>query len=310
MNESTFTHRQPRTWLKVSFTVSSALTESASAFLADLSNSGVEIIPETAQHPDLSFEKIVGYLTEDGNTQKKLKRLNSFLTNIQQEMPEGTSTVLYSEIIKEEDWGKTWKKHFKPARITKRLVVKPSWEEYTAEPNDVVLELDPGMAFGTGLHASTRLALELIDHIYQTLMPPPRTVLDVGTGTGILAMAAALFGAKEVIAIDNDPDAVDAAQRNIARNKLNALVTASDSDLSSISNSFDLVIANITHDTIIELAPNLKQALKADGSLILSGILQGEQEESICLAMSAIDLTIITSKYQEEWFAGRFTHTK
>ncbi|OGR08421.1 MAG: ribosomal protein L11 methyltransferase [Deltaproteobacteria bacterium RIFOXYD12_FULL_50_9] len=307
MTTSTFSHRPPRTWLKVFFSVPNSLAESAAAFLAELSDSGVELISDTAQPNDQPLEKIIGYLPTNDNTADLLRQIRDYLGSMQKSYPQWSTLDVHTEPVIEEDWGITWKKYFKPTKITSRLVVKPSWEEYTPEPDDAVLEIDPGMAFGTGLHASTCLALEIIDQLYQGPLPQPQSVLDVGTGTGILAMACVLFGAGQVIAIDNDPDAVAAAQGNISRNNLDAIATASAKDLAAINETFDLVIANITHDTIIELAPLLKRSLNIAGNLILSGILQGEQEKNICLELAAIGLSVNDSRYQEEWFAGRFT---
>lgn len=207
--------------------------------------------------------------------------------------------------LREEDWGKNWKEHFKPIRITPRITIKPSWEEYSADDDEIIIEMDPGMAFGTGHHASTRLALAFIDTCYAQGLFSKR-VLDVGTGTGVLGMACALFGASEVLGIDNDPDAVAAAEENVQRNRLAERMTVSGRDLATVTGPFDLVIANITSNVLTEMSELLCHRLAPAGHLILAGILKEQQEEAIRTTFTGLGLHHLATNYQDEWASLHF----
>lgn len=201
----------------------------------------------------------------------------------------------------DEDWATSWKQFFTPFAIAPGLIIKPSWESYTSKPGEQVLEIDPGMAFGTGQHASTKLALGLIQSCLRN--GPLERVLDVGTGTGILAMAAALFGAKVITAIDNDPEAVQAATENIARNNLENQIAVAVTALADLNGGFHLICANILHDVLVELAPALVDRLVPQGQLVLAGLLRGEQEESIVSVYGQLGLTLQQAVYEEDWVA-------
>jgi ribosomal protein L11 methyltransferase len=178
-------------------------------------------------------------------------------------------------------------------------VIAPSWEEYAAQSGEKVIVMDPGMAFGTGHHATTSMAAALV------LETVAATVLDVGCGTGILAMTAALSGAGRVLAIDNDPLAVTAARENVARNGLSDKIEVSGDAVSSVSGSFQVVIANIVHDTLVDLAFDLVRPTVLGGYLILSGILAGEQEESITRHFAALGCALNDQRRRDEWVALR-----
>ena len=297
MTEHDITHRLPKVWVKVSIDLPAELSETAAVFLNQLSGSGIELAPGPS-----SRERAIAYLPEE-NAEADLSALTAFLQDLEQQHPAGAPFPVQTERLVEEDWGKAWRSHFKTSRASARLVVKPTWEAYTPSGPEQVIELDPGMAFGTGLHASTRLSLELIESRYSLAGSGPRRALDVGTGTGILAMACALFGAREVVAIDNDPDAVHTAFQNVRHNGLAEVVEVSGLDLRVLTGPFDLVVANIIHDTLLELMPLLSSLLASDGVLILAGILKGEQEQSILAACGAHGLAAAEVRYSEEWAA-------
>jgi ribosomal protein L11 methyltransferase len=204
-------------------------------------------------------------------------------------------------LMADQDWATSWQQYFKPFEIVSGLVIKPSWEEYLPSPGQHILELDPGMAFGTGQHASTRMALALIKKSMEEAIP--QQALDVGTGTGILAMAAALFGAGQVIAIDNDPDAAVVARENIEKNRLEERIEVSTTPVAQIQGTFQLVCANIVHDVLVEMAPVLAELTAAGGDLVLAGILSGAQEEHILAVYHPLGLHLCDRQYQEEWVA-------
>lgn len=199
--------------------------------------------------------------------------------------------------VRNEDWAEGWKQHFPATRISQRLVVRPSWETFAARPEDVVIEIDPGMAFGTGTHGTTRLCLEAVAAICETEVP--QRVLDVGTGSGILAIAAAAFGAKRVLACDIDPEACAIALENAELNGVDN-ITFTIAPLEELEEGFDLILANILAEENIRLAPELVKRLAPGGALVLSGILI-EKEALVVSAFSAWPLSAPTITHNDEW---------
>lgn len=174
-------------------------------------------------------------------------------------------------------WRDGWKAYFKPLRVGERFVVRPSWEPYAALPADLVITLDPGQAFGTGTHETTQLLLgALSGHV-----EPGARVLDVGTGSGILAIGACLLGASHVTAIDTDPLAVSATLENAAANGVSDRIAASDTDVSQIGERFPLVLANIEARVLVPMAPVLSERVADGGKLFLSGLLQPDMERML-----------------------------
>jgi ribosomal protein L11 methyltransferase len=210
--------------------------------------------------------------------------------------------------LNQTDWGSAWKKFFKPLRVGNRLVIKPSWEPFEARPDDIIIEIDPGMAFGTGLHASTRLCLRLLEQHIR----PGDTVLDVGVGSGILSIAAARLGAAYVQGVDVDPDAVDIARENI---RLNAQtfgpqesfadrveVLVGSIDTLSMMEKFDCIVMNIRPNIILPLIPYAEAVLQTGGALIISGILEEEGAELIHEVRS-FDLLVHNHLEEDGWIA-------
>jgi ribosomal protein L11 methyltransferase len=166
-------------------------------------------------------------------------------------------------------WREAWRAYFKPLKVGPRFVVKPSWEPYQAQPSDIVITLDPGQAFGTGTHESTQLLLAALSEHVQTGM----RVLDVGTGSGILAIACALLGASHVLALDVDPLALSATTENSAANRVSALVQAGDQPVDRVEEAFPLVLANIEARVLVPLAAVLSERVRPSGLLFWSGLL-------------------------------------
>jgi ribosomal protein L11 methyltransferase len=173
--------------------------------------------------------------------------------------------------VQEEDWAEAWKSYFKPEHIGK-IVIKPSWEEYAPLADELVIELDPGMAFGTGTHPTTRLCLKLLPEV----VTAHTTMLDLGTGSGILALAAAKLGVSKIIATDIDPLAVRVAQQNISRNGAEGLIAVYESDLLQrpLPVKFNLVVANIITNAILQVIPHLSKVLEEKGLFLASGIIE------------------------------------
>ena len=201
--------------------------------------------------------------------------------------------------VADEDWSENWKKYYKPFRVGSRLVVKPTWEPYAAQPNDLVIELDPGMAFGTGTHETTNMCMRLIEKHWKSGM----RVMDVGTGSGILAIAAAELGATDVLAIDIDPDAVKVAKENVKLNHVENCVRVVVGDLvKSEAMPCELAVANIVADAICMLAQPLTRHLVRGGLLICSGIIR-ERESDVQAAARAAGYQQVDRIEQGEWVA-------
>lgn len=183
----------------------------------------------------------------------------------------GLKVELELKQIKEEDWAEAWKQYFKPEHIGK-IVIKPTWEEYSPVKDEIVIELDPGMAFGTGTHPTTRICIGLL----QKMITSQTEMLDVGTGSGILSLAGAKLGAKRIVATDIDPVAVKVALENIKRNRMESFIEVYQSNLLErpLGFRFNLVIANIIANAILEIAPQLAKVLAPGGIFIASGIIE------------------------------------
>lgn len=207
--------------------------------------------------------------------------------------------------VKEEDWAEAWKQYFKPERIGK-IVVKPSWEEYSPANGEMVIELDPGMAFGTGTHPTTRLCLKLL----QEIITSQTKMLDVGTGSGILALAGAKLGAQRITAMDIDPVAVKIALENIKRNQMEELITVYESNLLErpLDIKFNLVVANIISNAIIEISSQLVKVMEPGGLFLASGIIEERYSEVLdCLFKEGF---IHVKHVFEEGWAGLLVRAK
>lgn len=293
-------------WLKLSFICPLALMEAVSDLLTVCSDSGVEESPATAAGCRLSGFFYVN-ATEEGAAQAQVEQIKHETKTALAEL-----FALYGEplpefeqaMLADEDWANSWKEHFKTFAIAPGLVIKPSWEEYMPSPGEQVLEMDPGMAFGTGRHATTRGALQLIKRSMQENIP--NRVLDVGTGTGILAMGTALWGVPEVLALDNDPEAVRVAGDNVVQNKLSGRIRVELTSVEQVKGSYGLISANIVHDVLVEMLPHLRRLTARPGFLVLAGILAGGQERNITKLYAQAGFTLLGCEYEEEWVSLLF----
>jgi len=242
-----------------------------------------------------------GYLFADAGSFERLAALKSALAALTADVigfDAGPLTVS-TENVRDEDWAESWKQYYKPFRVGERLVIKLVWEAFAQKPEDILLEIDPGPAFGNGTHETTAMCLALLE---QTIRPGD-AVLDVGTGSGILALAAAKLGASQVLAIDLDPVAVRVAAENARRNGLSAIVTARAGDLlQDVDVQADLALANIIADAVILLTGAVRGRLRPGGRFISSGIIR-DREPDVLEALERAGFAISHVERQGEWVA-------
>ena len=236
---------------------------------------------------------VAGYLPVDDRLEGRLEELQTALAKLPDFGVIGAGTELTLKYVEEADWANAWKAFYKPFRVGRRLIVTPPWESPELAPDDIPLVIDPGMAFGTGSHPTTQLCLTALEDYVQ----PGQSVADVGTGSGILAIAAAKLGASPVAANDNDTLAVRIAGENAAANHVTVAVTEA-----LPLGTYHILVANILADVIIGLADELISRLKPGGLLIASGIID-TREADVQNALQALSLFHVETRRQGEWVA-------
>ncbi len=290
------------TWLEIACRVPAPLADQVADELVALTGSGVCVDNQAVDTFSLdtvtepSIVTIKAYLPDDASTGETVAAIRRVLESL---TPCGTIPEPVVMPVHEEDWANTWKEHFKPTRIGRRLVVAPTWEPYTAEAGDIVIRLDPGMAFGTGTHATTRLCLQALEEIVGASVSHA-SALDVGCGSGILAIGAALLGVPAVTAIDIDPVAADVTIENAVLNSVETGITASTTPLQSVEGTFDIVVANILAEDLARMARDLVARVAASGRLILSGILN-EKETVVTAAFDPLFASPATVTRDGDW---------
>jgi ribosomal protein L11 methyltransferase len=211
---------------------------------------------------------------------------------------------LQTRIVHEEDWAAAWKAYFPVLRIGRRLVIRPTWRRHRRQPDDVVIAMDPGMAFGTGLHPTTRLCLAALEPLAEDGTLADARILDVGCGSGVLAVAALLLGGASAVGVDIDPIAIESTLANARRNGLTRRVTARVGSLPTGDPPVDVVLANLIAGVLVPLAPLLHDALRTGGTLIASGIFI-DREAEVRAAFEAAGLVVGDRTAEGEWIALR-----
>lgn len=250
------------------------------------------------------------YLPLDGSASEARRRLEEGLWHLGQILP--LPSPVFRE-LEESDWSEAWKQQYHRLHVGRRIVLVPAWETYEPSPGQVVVRLEPGQAFGTGLHPTTRLCLEALER----LVHPGCTVLDVGTGSGVLAIAAAMLGADPVLALDADPVAVRTAAENVAANGVAPQVAVRHASLPggdtlprhfSLDGSlerlddgaYDLVLINILAPVIVGMAPALAARTRPTGHLVAAGLIE-DQQAGVAHALQAQGFTILDRTQEDDW---------
>lgn len=275
-------------WLELKVQAHPEAVESVSELLSSYTPGGVaieepiELIDEGQEYRILTGQpvKVHAYLPIDGKEEEARQHIAEGLWHLSSLGPQFVGE-LTTQIVNEEDWANAWKDYYHVTHIGQRLVIRPSWREYTPQNDEVVLELDPGMAFGTGLHPTTRMCLEQLEKYTR----PGMRAADVGTGSGILALATARLGAQSVYCIDNSSVAVESALANAASNKLSTQVQVvlgvlDETEAARMIGQYDLVLANIIARVIGGIAPQLAQIMAPGALLIASGIIEERCHEA------------------------------
>ena len=239
---------------------------------------------------------VTGYFADTPNAAEKCKSLEMALTRLH--ATGGISTTVTYSRIDEQDWAEAWKEYFWPEKITDTLVVKPSWREYDARPEETIIEIDPGMAFGTGTHPTTALCIQMIENHLNA----GDSFLDVGTGSGILMIAAAKLGASVVHGVDNDEMAVGVAAKNLRSNGIERFQLATGNLVENVNHAFDLVVANILAEVIVVLLPQVRAVLRPKGIFICSGIISAKKN-SVLASLQENGFVGFEILEKEDWVA-------
>ncbi|CAB1240530.1 50S ribosomal protein L11 methyltransferase [Clostridium sp. MT-14] len=281
-------------WIEVAIITSSEAVEAVSGILYNTGVQGVSI----EDPKDIEFEKkrpqdwdyfdesllkvkdgavIKGYYKEDENLKNYLEYIKERVNNLKNcGIDKGKGIITVSK-VNEEDWENNWKQYYKPYRAGNRVVVKPIWENYNPEKDDLVVQLDPGMAFGTGTHETTRMCIKALEKYVKL----DSQVFDIGTGSGILAITAAKLGAKHVIAVDINGTAVESALKNLEYNDVKNIEVFQGNLMEKVHGKADVVVANIIADAIISLTDDVKNFIVPGGIFISSGIIKDRRKDVI-----------------------------
>lgn len=289
-------------WLELSCTVDREAADAVAELLARHAPGGVAIHDEAPRPPPFEDEppapsdrvRMAAYVPDTPEGAAAREAIEQSLWLLSRLAPLGPLAV---RVFTEDDWATAWKEHFQVLHVGERMIIRPTWRAYEPRAGELVITLDPGLAFGTGQHPSTQLCLGALERRVQ----PGMRVLDVGTGSGILALAAARLGAGDVLALDVDAQAVTAATANVELNELAGVIAVRQGTLPA-GEGYDVVVANIVARVIADLAPGLARALRPGGTLIAGGIVE-ERAAEVVAALERGGLAVVERAAQPPWVA-------
>ena len=302
------------TWIEVRVITKSEALEPVSGIFYSLDCKGVAIEdpedilgreqgPLTWDFADINVLEHKGkvavvkaYFAEEDNIEEILGYVNEKLVELKEMGIDLGEAKVEHEKMYEEDWANTWKQYYKPSKIGEKIVVKPIWEEYEQKEGELVVNLDPGMAFGTGTHETTRMCIQALEKYVKE----ESTVFDVGCGSGILAIAAAKLGAKFAVGVDLDPVAVESSIENVGYNNLNNIEILHGNLVEVIDGKADIVVANILAEIICILTDDVKRVMKDGGVFITSGIIH-DRVDMVCEKLEATGFEVIEKNRDGEW---------
>lgn len=284
-------------WAQVTVTISQEASEAVANRLFDLNVLGVEI--RDAQPPTSSSATLVTYFPMDDLVGDRLQKVQQFLDQLPEwGIPAGRSSVSL-KATQEADWAEEWRSSFSPQKIGDCIVVAPTWIEIVPKPSEVLIRLDPGMAFGTGQHPTTRLSILLLEKTIKG----NEILADIGTGSGILSIAAAKLGASSINAVDLDETTLPVASNNFRQNDVESVIhLQAGNGLDVCSGKYDVIIANILTKVLLPMIPKFSRFLNARGVVILSGIMKQEAAQ-VVKALKLHQLSPIDIEQDEEWVA-------
>jgi len=262
---------------------------------------GTEGDPADPLPPPDELTRITAYFPWEADLHSVKRDFLDFLPLLADSFGAEPGTFISAAEITDFGWAEKWKEHFRPMRIGKRITVKPSWEPYAPSPEEVVVTIDPGQAFGTGTHETTQMCLRFLEETFDGT-PTPRRVLDVGTGTGILGIAAALLGAPFTLGIDVDPKGVEVAGENARVNGVEDRFHTATTPLSCVEGRYDLILANVLAEILSDLKQEIAARLEPGGDLILSGILS-EKSDWVAKEYGAAGFRLAGRKEEGQWAA-------
>lgn len=236
------------------------------------------------------------YFNIDVDVEEVINEIETRIENAKEFDVDIKDYEIFSEEVNEKDWANEWKKYYKPTKVGNRFVIKPLWEDYEAKGDEIILQMDPGMAFGTGTHETTRLCLEAIENY----MKKDTRVFDIGTGSGILAIGASLLGAKDVVGVDLDIVAVDSAKENVQYNHLENVEILHGNLMDVVDGTADIIVANIIAEVILILIDDVKKMINKNGVFISSGIIR-EKEKMVTDALHEKGFSIKEVRREGEW---------
>lgn len=305
-------------WIEISVLTSHEATEAIANLFHEVGAGGVVIedpvlinnlrnstawelcaIPEP---DDIDTVTVQAYLLNDEKFASKMEEIENGLAEIEGRLTGCRKANTLIREVAEEDWATSWKQYFFVSKIGENIVIKPTWQEHTAAEDEIVIEIDPGMAFGTGTHHTTSLCIRVLEN----MVPHGSTIFDLGTGSGILSIVAAKLGAEKVLAVDIDSVAVKIALENVLLNKVENIVTVQEGDLlTGIQGNADIIVANIVADIIIRLCPHIPARLNHGGLFLASGIIM-ERLQEVLDAASKVGLQAQKVTEQCGWAVVEF----